>query len=134
MLFLARFGNGDDSWLTHYPRERDLRRGRVVALGDPFERRVLKQAAAVTNWRVGHYRHLIVSAPLQKTGFNLPVFQIVENLISGAVPAVFNRPEFLHVIDIEIRDAPAFDLANGPKFLERLHRFHEARISFSPVQ
>src|SRR6266513_4402210 len=125
MLFLACFGNSNDSRLAQHPRERDLGSGSVVTLRDLFERRALEQSAPVTNRRVSHYWNLILLAPLQKTGFNLPVFQIVENLIGGAVPAVFNRPEFLHVIDIEIRDAPAFDLANGPKFLERLDCFRE---------
>src|SRR6478672_5729137 len=70
----------------------------------------------------------------QKTGFNLPVFQIVEHLIGDAVRAVFNRPEFFHVIDIEVGDAPAFDFPSSSKFLECLDCLRELRASFSPVQ
>ena len=70
----------------------------------------------------------------QKTGFNLPVFQIVENLVGGAVRAVFKRPEVFHVLDVKIRDTPAFDFSSAPKFLERFHCFLEARVCFSPMQ
>ena len=38
----------------------------------------------------------------KETGFDLPVFQIVENLIGGAVCAVFNRPKIFYIIDVEI--------------------------------
>jgi hypothetical protein len=88
----------------------------------------------MTNRRVSHDWNLVVSVPLQKTGFNLPVFQIVENLISGAVRAAFNRPEFFHIIDIEVGDAPAFDFPSSSKFLECLDCLRELRASFSPVQ
>jgi len=38
----------------------------------------------------------------KETVFDLPVFQIVENLIGGAVCAVFNRPKVFHIVDVEI--------------------------------
>src|SRR4029077_16420799 len=71
---------------------------------------------------------------LQETGFNLPAFHIVKNLIGGAVRAIFNRPEFFHVIDIEVGDAPAFDFSSSSKFLECLDCLRELRAAFSPMQ
>src|SRR5262245_31835568 len=70
----------------------------------------------------------------QKTRFNFPIFQIIENLIGGAVRAVLDRPETFHVLDVKIRYAPAFDLSSAPKFLECLDGFPEPRASFSPMQ
>src|SRR5207237_10918367 len=134
MLFVACFGNSNDSRLAQHPRERDLGRGRVMALRDLFERRVFEQSAPVTNRRVGHYWNLMLLAPLQETGFNLPVFQIVENLISGACETVLDIEQLLHIIDIKIRDTPAFDLSSSPKFLECLDCFRESRATLSPMQ
>ena len=89
-------------WLAQHPRECDLGRSHVVTRRDLVERRALEQSAPVTDRRVGHYRNLMLLAPLQETGFNLPVFQIVENLIGGAVCAVLDRPKVFHIIDVEI--------------------------------
>src|SRR4029453_14259301 len=134
MLFLTCFWNSNDSRLAQHPREGDLGSDRVMTLRDLFERRALEQSAPMTNRRVSHYWNLIRLAPLQETGFNLPVFQIVENLIGGAVRAVFNRPEFFHVMDIEVGDAPAFYFPSSSKFLECRDCFRELRASFSPMQ
>src|SRR5881275_2132944 len=133
MLFVACFGNSNDSRLAQHPRERDLGRGRVMALRDLFERRVFEQSAPVTNRRVGHYWNLMLLAPLQKTGFNLPVFQIVENLISGTCETVLDVQRPLHIIDIKIRDHTAFDLSSSPEFLECPDCDHEPRDFFSPM-
>src|SRR5947207_10288230 len=134
MLFVACFGNSNDSRLAQHPRERDLGEGRIMALRDLFERRVFEQSAPVTNRRVGHYWNLMLLAPLQETGFNLPVFQIVENLIGGACETVLDVQQLLHIIDIKIRDTPAFDLSSSPEFLECLDCLREPRASFSPMQ
>ena len=70
----------------------------------------------------------------QEIEFDLAVGEIVENLIGCAVCALFDRPKFVHIIEIEIRDAPAFDLSGGAKVLKRIHCFHKPRLSFSPMQ
>src|SRR5436190_21690777 len=88
MLFPACFRNSNDLWLAQHPRECDLGRSRVVTRRDLVERRAFEQSAPVTNRRVGHYRNRMLLAPLQETGFNLPVLQIVENLIGGACETV----------------------------------------------
>src|SRR5437763_878083 len=134
MLFVACFGNSNDSRLAQHPRERDLGRGRVMALRDLFERRGVEQSAHVTNPRVGHYWILMLTAPLQKTGFKLPVFQIVENMISGTCETDLDVQQLLHIIDIKIRDTPAFDLPSSPEFLECLDCLREPRASFTPMQ
>src|SRR5947199_8409778 len=134
MLFVACFGNSNDSRLAQHPRERDLGRGRVIALRDLFERRVFEQSAPVTNRRVGHYWNLMLLAPLQETGFNLPVFKIVQNLIGGTCETVLDVEQLLHIVDIKIRDSPAFDLSSSPGFLECLDCLREPRASFSPMQ
>src|SRR5215475_875719 len=70
----------------------------------------------------------------QKIEFDFPVLQVVENLIGDAIRSVFNRPKFLHIFDVEIRDAPPFDFSSGSEFLERLDRLGKLRVSFSPMQ
>ena len=49
MLCVARFWNRYHSRVAQYRRERDLRRGRVVASGDLLEGRVLEQSVPVTD-------------------------------------------------------------------------------------
>src|SRR5205823_8692542 len=98
-----------------------------MALGDLFERRALEQSTAVTNRRVGHYWNLMLLAPLQETGFNLPVFKIIENLIGGTCKTVLDVEQLLHIVDIKIRDTPAFDLSSSPEFLECLDCLREPR-------
>jgi hypothetical protein len=47
---------------------------------------------------------------------------------------VFQRQKFLHVVDVEIRDTPAFYLSGGAQLLERVNSLLEGRRSLSPVQ
>src|SRR5947207_15569530 len=104
-----------------------------MALRDLFERRVFEQSAPVTNRRVGHYWNLMLLAPLQETGFNLPVFKIVENLIGGTCKTVLDVEQLLHIVDIKILDTPAFDLSSIPEFLVCVDFLREPRASFSTM-
>jgi hypothetical protein len=44
----------------------------------------------------------VISDHVQKIEFVFAVFEIVENLIRGAVAALINREQFLHIIDGKI--------------------------------
>ena len=62
------------------------------------------------------------------------VLEIVQNLIGGTLVAVFERQQLLHVVDVEVRDAPAFYLSGGAQFLKCFDSFLERRRSLAPVQ
>jgi hypothetical protein len=47
---------------------------------------------------------------------------------------LFERQQLLHVVDVEVRDAPAFYLSSGAQFLKRFNSFLERRRSLAPVQ
>src|SRR5262249_17262750 len=103
------------------------------------EHRIVWQTAAVANRRVSHnwdawcLRFATANSSIggfdvgrkerQEAGFNFAVLEIVEDLIGSAVFAVFNSPKFFHIIDIEVRNAPAFYFPGGTKFLECFDRF-----------
>ena len=70
----------------------------------------------------------------QEIEFDLAVGEVVKNLVGGTVRAVLDRPKFVHVIEIKIGDAPAFDFSSDPKLLERFHCFLEPHVSLSPMQ
>jgi hypothetical protein len=41
-------------------------------------------------------------APWQKTELDFAILEIVQNLICGTFVAVFQRQQFLHVVDVEV--------------------------------
>src|SRR5882724_13476680 len=70
----------------------------------------------------------------QKIKFDLAIFEVVEHLVDGAIAAVLNREQFFHIIDVKVRDAPAFDFSGYAKFLECFYCLFERRRLFAPVQ
>jgi hypothetical protein len=75
----------------------------------------------------------VISEQGQKIEFDLAVFEVVEHLIGGTVSAAFDSEQFFHVVDIEVRHAPAFDFSSGAELLERFHGLTERHVS-APVQ
>ena len=57
---------------------------------------------------------------------------MVEHLVHLAVPALRDRPELLHIIDVEVGDAPGPDQALGAQLLEAAHRLLQ-RVVAPPV-
>src|ERR1700756_3855028 len=70
----------------------------------------------------------------QEIKFDLAIFEVVEHLVGGAVAAVLNREQFFHIIDVKVRNSPAFDFSGCAKFLECLYCLFERRRPLSPVQ
>jgi hypothetical protein len=58
--------------------------------------------AAVTDGRIRHDRNLVRVAPRQKIELDFAILQIVQNLICCTFVTVFQRQQFLHVVDIEV--------------------------------
>src|SRR5438094_10477311 len=70
----------------------------------------------------------------RKIEFDFAVLQVVEHLVRGAVAAVIKREQFFHVVNIEVRHAPAFDFSRGTELLKSLYRLLECWCPFAPVQ
>ena len=115
MIFICGFWNRDDSRLSKKPGKGNLCwRGPAILRG-LLQHRVFKQAAAVPDRRIGHNWNAVFAAPGQQLGFNRPLLEIVENLVGGTVSIL----EFLHIIDIKVRHAPAPNLLLLAQFLSR---------------
>ncbi len=57
---------------------------------------------------------------------------MVEYLVHLAVPTLRNLPELLHIVDVEVGNAPGFDEALGAQLLEAADRLLQ-RVVPPPV-
>lgn len=73
------------------------------------------------------------AAPGQQVEFDAAAGEIIEHLIGRDVAAVRNGRQFLHVVDVEIGDAPGTDLAGLLQLFESGDGLGE-RIAAPPVQ
>src|ERR1039458_4873371 len=71
----------------------------------------MKQSAALPDRGVGHNGHFVLLAPRQQVEFNSPMFGVVEHLVDRAGVPSTHMEQFLHVIHVEVRDAPGPNLA-----------------------
>src|SRR4029453_8816905 len=102
MRLLARLRNCNYVELAQHPGERNLSRSRVTGLRDSLEQRVSEQLPAMTDARIRHDRDLVRVAPRQKIEFDFAILKIVQDLICSTVATVFDRQQFLHVVEIEV--------------------------------
>jgi hypothetical protein len=98
----ARLRNCDYFRLAQHPGERNLGGSRIMRSRDFIENRISEQLAAVTDRRIRHDRHLVRVAPRQKIEFNFAILETVQNLIGGTFATLFERQQFLHVVDVEV--------------------------------
>src|ERR1700722_4822921 len=133
MRRVARLRDRADAVVPQYPRQRHLcRRGASVSRGDRLERRMAQQPALFDR-RIGHDRHAALPGPRQQIVLDATAGEVVEHLIGRDRVAATKLDELLHVVDVEIADAPAADLAGGDQRLERVDSFLERDIA-APVQ
>src|SRR5215470_6318232 len=88
----------------------------------------------MADWRTGHDRDSCRSTPRQKIELDFEVLEIVQNLVCGTFVTPFERQQLLHVVEVEVRDAPAFYLPGGAQFLKCFNSFLERRRSLAPVE
>src|SRR5271170_3470861 len=130
---VARLRDRADAVLPQYPRQGHLRRrGASVSRGDGLERRMAQQPALFDR-RIGHDRQAALPGPGQQVVLDPAAGGVVEHLIGRGRVAATKIGELLHVVDVEIADAPATDLARGDQPLERVESFLERDIA-APVQ
>ncbi len=92
------------------------------------QRRVPQQPPALPDRRVGHHRHRPLAAPRQQVELDAARLEVVQHLVGEAA-----RRQRLHLVHVEIRHAPAPDLARLAQPLERLRRLLDRRAA-RPVQ
>ncbi len=87
---------------------------------------------ALLDRAVGHDRHPVTRKPRYQVVFRATPGKVVEDLV-GLTACAAARDEFLHVVGVEIADAPAQDLARRDQPLHGLDRLGERNIA-APVQ
>ena len=97
------------------PGKNHLRNRGVVAARHLGKLGALEEAAAkrsrLRERAVGHECHVVVAHPGQEVVLDSARAGVVEHLVHLAVASLGNAPEFLHVVRVEVRDAPGADLA-----------------------
>ena len=81
----------------------------------------LRRSAALAQRRVRHDGHRVLAHPRQQIPFDAALLQVIEHLIRRAVRTAGQRDKCGHRRAIEIRHAPAHDLA-GRAAAARTHR------------
>src|SRR5205807_4901519 len=102
-----------------------------------FARDRLKLAAAyevaLPDRRIRHDRHLMLAAERGEAPLDRAFAQVIEDLVRGALLALGNDQQLFDVVDVEVGNTPADDLAVAPQALERSHRLSQ-RDAAAPVQ
>ncbi len=130
---IGRFRNRDDVRGTQQPASASCAGVAPSAPGDRRELR-LAQQRALSQRRVRHHRNPALAQPRQQLPFDAALAQVVEDLVGRAVPAVGQRDELAHVGDVEVRHAPAHDLAVARAAARTRRPFPPSGIAPAPVQ
>src|SRR5439155_27100801 len=88
---------------------------------------------ALIDWAIRHRRDAARAQPGQQVELGAALAQRVVDLVGGATRATRYRTQFLHVVGVEISDAPMSDAALALQRLERVDRVGE-RVGAAPVQ
>ncbi|CAI8795829.1 hypothetical protein EMIT0196P_20331 [Pseudomonas chlororaphis] len=129
VLGVHRLGNGDHAFLAQDPGQGNLGRGHAMAFGDLLQRGVAQQLAGLGDRAVSHERQALLLRGGQQVEFDAAFLDVVQHLVGGAGRA----RQFLEVVEVEIGNAPAADLAVFAQALEGFHRFFK-RVLATPVQ
>ena len=108
-------------------------RGRRAGIARDRGQLATAQQIATAQGGVGHDRQSARVAESGESPFDAALGQVVEHLVRCAVTPVRKREQLFHVVDVEIGDAPANDLAVTPQPLECIHRFRK-RYAAAPMQ
>jgi hypothetical protein len=105
---------------------------RGAELGGHPDKGMVANETALLDRTVGHRRHAAFGQPREQIALWPATRQFVEDLI-GRTGSSAVGDEFLHVVDVEVADAPAQDLARVDEPLHRIDRLAE-RHAAAPVQ
>ena len=118
-------GNGQHPRLCQQKGQQDLRRGGAVGKRNVLHGVVGKQPPPqpprLRQRAVGHHRNFPLLQKRQEVILHAAAAQMVQHLIGGAGPAAGHRQQLLHVLRVQIADAPR---PNQPLPLQFLHTFH----------
>src|SRR5689334_4919153 len=110
-VFLARrLGNGAYARVADRPGERHLGGGDIEVACDGRDRGMARERPLVER-RISHDVDVARRTPSEEVELGAPAGEVVEHLVGGDVVAVAQRRELLEVRDVEVRNAPARDLA-----------------------
>ena len=101
-------------------------------MGEERARRAVAKQVALLDRAVGHHRHPALAEPGQQVVLRAAAGEVVEDLV-GRTARPTGGDQLLHVVGIQVADAPVPDLARGTQTLHRLHRLAE-RHRAAPVE
>ena len=132
MVLARRLGYGDDIRMAQHPRQRDLRRRRAARLRNACDSAVLSERSLVDR-TVGHRREAVRLLPWQQVELDATPARRVVDLVRGTARAGGHAPQFLQVVDIEVRHAPMGDVSAIKQRFEAADGRGE-RMAAAPVQ
>src|SRR5947207_940837 len=130
VLGIGGFRDRDDAVLADHPRERDLHRHRVVALGHAFQHRMRMGEQPFFNGGVGDDRAVPLAHPRQEIPLDAAPFEVVEDLVrDDALEATFEPAELRHLVNIEVTDTRIADLLRLEEVLEASEGLFQGHVA-----
>ena len=79
----------------------------------------------VAERRIRHHRDAVLLAPRDHRVLDRALLQMIEHLVAGDTHCHEHLFQLVEIVDIEIADAPAFDLAGGDQLFEGRNRVRQ---------